>query len=270
MNIIHIINMANVGGILAKYQRRLGHEVMVVNNGNGDKFKTVEYGGIINIPDSKFPSSDTVAFARQYEDWADIFHVHALPEEIERVREYAGKKPVILHIHGSDMETMTSKVQTQCDAVLVSTPNLWKEGFTYLPNPIDLEMWEKRTHQGKDAVWFKQWDGRGYIEGEVIVRQVAKELDLNLSVIERWKEYIPYMNMPQWYHEFDKFIEYKHEVDYDNNVKGRTLGLAALEAIASGLPVYFVPERKWLTEFPREHEAMTVVKKLDDLYNKVV
>lgn len=273
MRILHLGNYANVPAILKKYQKRLGHEVVVVDSSLYNRRDTTNYWeydpDIIDYPHNSI-TYNSFTWAEYHMGEFDLFHNHGLVGEVyaHRARNMAGKRPMMLHLHGYESKIVSQDDVDLYNKVIVATPDLWKEWNTYLPNPIDLEMWNKKEHTGNKALWFKQWDIGQWKNSEKRIIYIAKKLGLDLTIVERWKNFIPYMSMPEFYHNYDILIEWKPGSDYGpNTLNEPALGLSALECLAEGLKVYFVPEKRYITEFPMEHEASRVVNKLEEIYN---
>jgi len=286
MNIFACTNYAGVPMVLKKYQRRLfGHSITIVDDALINREDTTNYyeydNEIIKDKTRNLLWSLCTKYAKER---YDLYHLHGLPMQNCAVRKFRLWKknlvadfirdtPAILHLHGYESKLFGEADWKTYRAVLCSTPDLWKPGMTYLPNPVDIEMWSYREHKGNKALWMKQWDvdDPPWNEAERIVRRRAKELGFDLTVYERRKGLRSYMSMPQFYHNWDILIEYKPGSNYEPNKFGEpAVGLSALECMVSGLKVYFLHDDKYLhwDDF-RHHDANNVARELERVYVQV-
>ena len=269
MKIVHIYNTANVPAIMAKGLRKKGHNVYVFSNDAGDYFRQGEcYGGVHPI------RGDPIPHALDNCKDAHIIHCHSIPHQIKKIRSKFPDKKIILEYHGNDKRKHTPEIEKLVDKILVATPTLLEEGWTYLPNPVDLTWWKKRKHYGDKYFWMKQWCGidKGEIgmEWDIIEKTVKQFRDVNhvnLYIIKRWIFFTKYSNMQKWYDIYDVWVEYKPYVDYS---KGRTLSMTAMEALACGLRVYYLAENLYIDDFPMEHDAVKVVDVLEQIYKELL
>ncbi len=136
MKIAHIGNVAGVGSILARYQKRVGHDTAVFcfdkNTENLFGGKLVDWNG-----GNKFTRLMTKKrFFGELENY-DIWHYHypygGLKEALE---EHRKKRKYIKHYHGDDL-----RGKYEDDFCLLSTPDLlrYAPNGVWLPNPIDLD-----------------------------------------------------------------------------------------------------------------------------------
>jgi hypothetical protein len=296
MKVFACTNYAGVSMILKKYQQRLlGHNVTIVDNALINKVETTNYyeydSEIIKDTTGYMVWSLLNTYVKEH---YDLYHFHGLPvqswtlspgrqlqkwpfrfpvQKEKLAARFIRNTPAILHLHGYEAKLFCEADWKTYDAVLCSTPDLWKPGMIYLPLPIDLEMWKYRKHAGNKAFWFKQWaiDDPPWNEAEKYVRRRASELGFDLTVIERWNNLKPFMSMPDFYHNWDILIEYKPASNYaPNKFNEPAIGLAAMECMASGLKVYFLHDDKYLNwENFRHHDANNVVRELDKVYRQV-
>jgi hypothetical protein len=295
MEVFSCVNYAGVPMILKKYQHKLfGHNVTIVDDAVVNREDTTNYyeydNEIIRNTDGWMVLSLLEKYAKQK---YDLYHLHGFPVKLwfvpwltqvrrwhrfpvrdaKLLARFIHDTPAILHLHGYESKSLCQADWDAYDAILCSTPDLWQPGMIYLPNPIDTELWKYRKHTGNKALWFKQWavDEPDWNGAEKHVRQRAKELGFDLTVLERWHNFRPYMSMPEFYHNWDILIEYKPGSNYEpNKFNEPALGLAALECMASGLKVYFLHDDKYLhwDDF-KHHDAKNVVNELEKIYKKV-
>ena len=155
MRILHIWDEAGVAAILAKYQRRLDHEVEVIKRFGFDKY------GIDKYYESTLFHGSGLGFYRyaiKRSEEFDIVHIHSLVGIVPFIR-----KPRVLHFHGSDLRIhknslMNCLAYKSADKVLVSTSDLLSvlPKAEWLPNPVDIDLFYPR----KNCVYTKS---EGYI-----------------------------------------------------------------------------------------------------------
>ena len=264
MRILHIWEQAGVSCVLAKYQRRLGHEVFVFKKHGFDPFGILPYYGdkAITLKKTKY-ALKCLFIPEKY----DIIHIHDLWQLVPVVRALWGdKKKIILHYHGTILRRtpkMTRMVAERiADKVLVSTKDLLQYGnFTYLPNPVDTELFYKQSQITMNNT------ASVTIKGEMTVAAVEDVLtkhhvDLKLDPTA-WKEQkVPYGRMPENLVRNQYFIDlflYKGEVQDAHTLTG-------LQAMALGVST-FCSDYKWHYSLPREHYPENVVNQLERIYN---
>jgi len=147
MKILHVWNQAGVGSILAKYQRKLGHEALVIKRRGFDKW------GIERFYGTRIYDGSTLGFY-----WyvlracrkVDVVHVHSIIKVVPFI-----DKPCVLHFHGSDLRKIAFVdaifKRLLSVKVLVSTPDLLNlvPKAEWLPNPVDTELFY--PHKPKEA-----------------------------------------------------------------------------------------------------------------------
>lgn len=138
MKILHVWNQAGVASILAKYQRKLGHEAEVIKREGFDRYGIEEFYGTTIYRGSAI---GFYRYAINRSKSFDVIHIHSLIKLVPFIR-----KPFVLHLHGSELRNVgiKEKILLKCvssDKVLVSTPDLLciLPKATWLPNPVDTE-----------------------------------------------------------------------------------------------------------------------------------
>jgi len=195
----------------------------------------------------------------------DIFHVHYLLQDCY-IATRLGKRPLIGHAHGSDVRVALNHPLwgrvvrynlTRCDKVVVSTPDIlsvarrFREDATYLPNPVDLNLFYPRPlvpHSGRRRVLIASdlnWEAKGTDIAVRALSRVRREVDV--SVIAYGKDLertltlasslglrlkvlpkVPHERLSEYYWSADVVLD---------QFKLGSLGMVSLEAIACGKPV---------------------------------
>ncbi len=158
MRILHVNNLAAVPGVLAREQRRRGHEVTVAGLNNPPSFKVDVEAGAARIK---------YAFSNY-----DVIHLHSCslaPFYLDApLTRLLGKKTVYHH-HGSDVRgrgyPLLSRLHSRH---LVATPDLlqWCSGAKWLPNPVDLKEFKASRRPKKFKVAY------GYKDAATISREI--------------------------------------------------------------------------------------------------
>lgn len=137
MKIAHINNIAGIASIIAKEQRKYGHQVDVfVFN----KIIHSQFGGIMTNYRSPFARWGLFKKLKEYEVW----HYHYPYGSLKRSLEKRNKQKVYLkHYHGGDL-----RGKFDDDFCLVSTPDLlqYSPQGKWLPTPIDIAEIRERVY----------------------------------------------------------------------------------------------------------------------------
>ena len=264
MRILHIWDQAGVSCVLAKYQRRLGHEVFVFKKHGFDPFGILPYYGdkAITLKKTKY-ALKCLFIPEKY----DIIHIHDLWQLVPVVRALWGdKKKIILHYHGTILRRtpkMTRMVAERiADKVLVSTKALLQYGnFTYLPNPVDTELFYKPSQITMNNT------ASVTIKGEMTVAAVEDVLtkhhvDVKLDPTAWKAQKVPYGRMPENLVRNQYFIDlflYIGEVQDAHTLTG-------LQAMALGIGT-FCSDYKIHYALPHEHYPENVVNQLERIYD---
>lgn len=137
MKIAHINNISGIASIIAKEQRKHGHQVDVfVFN----KIIHSQFGGIMTNYRSPFTRWGLFKKLKEYEVW----HYHYPYGSLKRSLEKRNKQKVYLkHYHGGDL-----RGKFDGDFCLVSTPDLlqYSPHGKWLPTPIDIAEIRERVY----------------------------------------------------------------------------------------------------------------------------
>ena len=265
MKILHIWDQSGVSCVLAKYQRKLGHEVEVITRSGFDKF------GII-----KFYKEKTIKapigfwFLKKAENHAknfDIIHIHDLYKIVPMIKKKYPEKKIILHYHGTILRNTPKNkrkdAELKSNIILVSTPDLTKfvDG-TYIPNPIDIEHFSSRKikKNNKALNLMTIWENKEKLEKLLIKNKICVKVDY----IDREKNPIQYETIPDFLSNYEYLVDLK--LVYDDKPMP-AYGMIGLQALALGLKVINY-EFKFTKEFPEKHRPEKVTEKLMGIYEK--
>ena len=258
--ILHVWNTAGVASVIAKFtDRRFGTQSSVITRRAADRVGLTSYGRAYSDGASVF-FARALLMARN----ADLVHVHSLDKMVPWLKRCYGK-PVVIHYHGTDIEGRWSEKQprwAKADYVAVSTANLLEgapASAVHVPNPVDTDLFRPAgpTPDPKSAVSFRY--GMDH-QAEM----VAKELGLQLTWLDRWS--VPHSGMPETLARFAYYIDMRKP---PGHIEARSVGKAALEALATGLKVVDW-EGRVVEGLPHENDPTSVAAKWNEVYAKLL
>lgn len=256
-------DQAAVACTLAKYQRHIGHDSLVIKRNGFDKFKILNFykQQTFKVKFNKIFSYMAIKKAANY----DVIHVHDQYPLLKPLREKYPKKTLVLHYHGS-MLRLTPRVKLEpyerfADKILVSTPDLLEFiDAEYLPNPIDIEHFHPRKikKNGKAISIMSKWESQ---------KQLRKLLDennifLDVEFLDRDAKPVMYATMPNFLSKYEYLIDLKLVYDQKPIPSYGCLGLQALNLGLKVINYNFNIN----TEFPKEHHPELVIEKLMKIY----
>ena len=96
MKILHVWDIGGDSYLLAKYQRKLGHDTSVIKRAGNDLYGLVKfYGGVEQK--TKFWVGEFYLYALLKARNYDIIHVHFIYKLVPLLRLFYPKKKIILH-----------------------------------------------------------------------------------------------------------------------------------------------------------------------------
>lgn len=233
MRILHVWDQSGVASILAKYQRRLGHESIVIKRKGFDK-----YGIMQRYPCLLFKGSakEFYTFVLSHSTKYDIAHVHSL-YNIVPLLKLRRRMPIVMHFHGSEVRgkrfnLLFELVVRFADKVLVSTPDLLSllPEAEWLPNPVDTELFHPHVKNAPE-----------------------------LAKMMTYADGIPYHLMPS------------HLKAKGRHEERKSWGIrkTSLEALAVGTPVIW-NGLEIMPKLPEIHRPENVVSRTLEIYNEVL
>lgn len=246
--------------MIAKFtDRGFGTRSTVITRKAADRVGLTSFGTAYDDGAASF-FARAVVMARR----ADLVHVHSLDRAVPWLKALYGK-PVVMHYHGTDIEGRWEEKKgrwRRADYVAVSTPNLLEGGpasAVCMPNPVDTDLFRRGGPPPgeKSAVSFRYG-----MDSEA--EAAAAKLGLALTWLDRWS--VPYDRMPETLSRFAYYIDLRKP---PGRVEARSVGKAALEALASGLKVV-TWEGKVLEGLPAENEPLNVASKWSEVYSRLL
>jgi hypothetical protein len=266
LKILHIWDQAAVACTLVKYQRKLGHEALVVKRKGYDPFGIMKFYNekIWNVKFNKIFSWLAIKKAKEY----DIIHIHDQFRLASSLKDKYPEKKIILHYHGSILRLTPRKIlekyERKVDCILVSTPDLLDfVDAIYLPNPIDVE----HFHARKIKTNGKAISIMSRLESQNDLKQLLNlnKISLNVEYLNRESKPIEYSDMPDFLSKFEYLIDLK--LVYGNKAMP-AYGCLGLQGLHLGLKVL---NYKFEIEnhFPNQHDPKMVAKKIMEIYESI-
>lgn len=265
VKILHVWDQAGVACVIAKYQRKLGHEVQVIKRNGFDKFEIMNFYNEKTI-DSLIGFLFLKKVVKYTKDF-DIIHVHDLYKIVPMIRKLHPKKKIILHYHGTTLRTTPEDkrkdAELKSNVVLVSTPDL--KNFvdcTYLPNPIDLEHFSprqiKKNNKALSLMTVRE-------SKEKLLKLLSKNnVSVKVDFINRERNPIQYKKIPDFLSNYEYLVDLK--LVYDDKPMP-AYGMIGLQALALGMKVINY-EFKVAEGFPDEHDPENVIAQLMRIYEE--
>jgi hypothetical protein len=268
MRILHIWDQAGVACILAKHQRKLGHEVRIMKRAGYDPFGIFDFyrEPLMHI-DGKSFIKNAIVQAEQYE----AIHVHSLYKIIPELRKRYPKKKLVLHYHGSEARKETKdsvqyNAEQDSDAVVGSTDDLKPyvgNAMIHVPNPIDTDHFKPGldSHGSREGAFTFRTTGA---DVEWVLQYLKDNgIDMPVDVLDRQDYPIPYSLLPRTLARYSLYVDLKHIGGTLLHAPSKT----ALECLACGLQV-LDHSLKYSRDLPDEHRPETVASKVLEIYHK--
>jgi hypothetical protein len=294
LKILHIWDQAGVACIIAKYQKKMGHDVKVIRRTNYDPYGIYEfYEDLVCFT----PKEEFLQVCLREASVADIVHIHSRIDAFFYLNKKLNKKPkIVMHFHGTELRGIKQNqkiwplrnllvssiksyrrsivrkrsnalVEKFADRVLVSTPDLLShvnKGSVLLHNPVDTEHFnEKQNHKSNEHAFTFATESKS-VKNWIISICKKNRID-NLDVIDRTKNPMKYFAMPDFLREFGIYID----ILYINDKLIKSNSKTGLESLACGLRVIdHSGEPKY--GLPVEHQPLNVMQKLERIYQEIL
>jgi hypothetical protein len=297
LNILHIWDQSGVACILAKYQKKIGHNAKVLRRSNYDPYGIYEYyRDLVEFVDEKDYLDKCVSEATR----ADVVHIHSRTDALQYLKKKLEKEiKLIMHFHGSDLRGIKQNFTHQkitsipklfiknynsrrirernnllaenyADRIILSTPDLQEKIKMTIPivldNPVDTEHFCKSVTMSngasKDDIFTFSTEATSNTNWII---NYCKNNGINsLHVIDRTKSPIRYSKMPDFLQKFSTYVD----IRYVNNSVLHNLSKTALESLACGLKVIDHELKCW-TVLPSVHEPANVAKRSVQIYEEI-
>ena len=266
MKILHVWNMAAVATVIARWQRKIGHDSSVVARNAFDAFGiTAHYADVsilINTGAWRF-----LWRAANMSKSVDVVHLHDM-RHTWLWRLLRVKKPIILHYHGTltrdTPASVRAKWEKHVNGILVSTLDLtsfeYSKEAIYVPNPIDTELFAPRK--------IKQ-NGRGLCLMKMgqTAEHTKQLLDSHGFADVDWK-FIPTSSRTILYPAMPEFLcgfEYYADINIIDGSVAPGSSVTGLQSMSLGVKTINY-NFEVASALPRPHRPSSVVKQLDSIY----
>jgi hypothetical protein len=248
MKILHVWDVAGVASILAKWQKKLGHETKVIMLRRHDPM------GITSFYNETYDMRvrKLIPFVLKEARGCDVIHVHNLSEFLPLIRARCPGKRIIIHHHGFTSATKWFVRLTHlfADRVFVATHDLLDvfPNAVLIPTPVDTDHFRKGTDDGsRDS---GTGEGKLAFHMRYLDLEMFKEhaKDDTIEIVDREREPIPYERMPDFLKRYGTYYDIKYMDARLIAAHSKT----CLEALACGLDV-IDHDGKLLHEFPMHH-----------------
>ncbi|MHA2213067.1 MAG: glycosyltransferase [Candidatus Thorarchaeota archaeon] len=269
MKILHLSNVACVAYTIAKYQRKLGHEALLVDHIRSPVRKLL-YSGLDEPYYKKVGQ-----FAGLFEPLAtgdedfDIVHVHSQDHVVSRIKRTFPRMPVVLTYHGTDIRNRWNDRQKEyenADLVTVSTIDLLEgasEDTMHIPNPVDTEHFRREADYLPNSALYV-WQRTKPEMALSLAKEEAAVRSLILRVQQRNETVFPYLIYPRVLELFEYVIDIKES-------HGRiipSLSLTGLQSLA--LKCKVIHRDDVLSTFPKVHGPLTVAETWISQYEQLL
>jgi hypothetical protein len=265
MNILHIWDQAGVACILAKHHRRIGHRVRILKRAGYDPFGISKFYGepLLDMDGKAFLKYAT----KEAADY-DVVHIHTIYKIIPDLRKKYKSKKLVLHYHGSEARDrqggpLRAEAEGKADAVLGSTADLkdFAGNIVHVPNPVDTEHFTSGT--GPNSRAFTIRTTRGDTQW-VLDYLKSKNIDLQVEVVDREANPIPYAQVPAFLKQYGVYVDIK----YIDGTLLHAMSKTGLESLACGLSV-LDHELRYATGLPEEHRSEVAAGKVLRIYDTI-
>ncbi|HXG07539.1 MAG TPA: glycosyltransferase [Nitrososphaera sp.] len=265
MNILHLWDQAGVACILAKYHRRIGHNVKILKRAGYDPFKIFQfYQEPLLDMDGKGFLKHAVKEAAKY----DVVHVHSVYKIIPDLRRKYPDKKLVLHYHGSEIrdknnDPVRRAAESKVDIIIGSTQDLQEfvNDMVYVPNPVDTEHFTSGNVTGDRAFTIKSAKGDAQ---RVLNYLESNNIWMQLDIIDREANPISYSEIPTFLKRYRTYVDIK----YVDGILLHAMSKTGLESLACGLTVLNY-ELKLLHGLPKDHFPEVVASKLLGIYESI-
>ena len=264
MKILHVWDQASTASVIAKWQRKIGHQTAVIKNSKHDKLKdTSYYGGF--IPKNKYLFVlQAIKMAKKF----DIIHLHDAWFMVVPLKILYPKKKIIMHYHGSMVrdelkgKSMRLKWEKLVDSIIVATPDLIELEYSkqpyYIPNPVDTELFCTQNiiaNEDYGLILLKKNQSLSRTRQELHKRHP----DIDLFTLNEKVEYSEFPNILAHYSYYVDLPIINGKLIHANSVTG-------LQAMSMGLKVI-----SWdysiTNSLPDYHRPENVVREIDKIYS---
>jgi hypothetical protein len=265
MKILHIWDQAGVACLLARYHRRMGHDVRILKRAGYDPFGISQFYGepLLDMDGKAF-----IKYAIKEAAGYDVVHVHTLYKIIPDLRRKYRDKKLALHYHGSEArdrrdDPLKAEAESKADVIIGSTDDLrdFVDNIVCVPNPVDTEHFAQGTNSSGRAFTIRT--PRGDTQW-VLDYLKSNNIDLQVEVVDREASPIPYAQIPAFLKQYETCVDIK----YIDGKLLRAMSKTGLESLACGLSV-LDHELKYVEGLPEKHKPEVAAGKTLEIYHSI-
>jgi hypothetical protein len=244
----------------------MGHKIRILKRAGYDPFRISQF---YNEPLLDLDGKAFLKYAIKEAAEYDVVHVHTLYKIIPELRKKYRDKRLVLHYHGSEVRDRQSdlvrvEAEDKADTVIGSTADLRDlvHDMIYVPNPVDIEHFAQQDNSS-DGRTFTIRTTRGDTQW-VLDYLKSNGVDLQVDVIDREANPIPYAQVPAFLRQYRTYVDVKY-------IDGRLLhamSKTGLESLACGLSV-LDHKLKYHQGLPQEHRPEVVADKVLNIYQSI-
>jgi hypothetical protein len=260
-SVLQVWNTSGVASVIAKFSdRAYGTRSTVITRKKMDRAGLTTYGRAYD-DGAKVFFARALLMARKY----DIVQVQALDRIVPWLKRIYPSKPVLMQYLGTDIQDKWKEKEprwSHADKVTYCTPNLGKGApaeALYVPIPVDTDLFHPLggPRDPDSALSFRYG-----MDAEA--EEAANSRSLKLTMLDRWT--VPHHDMPALLSRYAYYIDMRRPPGY---IEARSVGKAALEALASGCKVIDW-SGKIVEGLPKENDPVEVARRWHDLYAEVL
>jgi len=274
INVLHILDMIGGSSIQSHFYNKCGYgqSVVLYHKKPSKKNAVVDfYNKAIPFPYVRSIVLEGLRMCRS--DEIDIIHLHQA-EILVPIFKLLTNKKIVLQYQGSDiLDPKRSRnifriiFRSMADTIIYNQKAHLKKIITirklpkeYHVNAVDTDHFKPQNKPKKGILAF--------ISDNLNKKATLKLLEKfeDIKIIDRGKDPISHEGMPNILNKYEMFVDLKITT---YNLLVPTLSMLALQSLACGCKVYTF-EKEVKEELPERHKPEVVMKKLYDLYYKVL
>lgn len=268
MKILHIENHAGIAHQLAEWQKKAGHEAVVMEtwwNPTEQPHDVEFYYGQKGFLNDVSTMRKVVRFSRDY----DIVHVHGGLNwkrfDVLGIK-LLKRKPMVVHYHGSETrEGFGMSYQWVPDAKIVSRPDLlkWHPDAIFLPNPVAEHRYSFDAARRPRIIHLT--NNRSTKGTELIIRamkQLKAEIDVDFCLVEKRPHEEAMAEVSRSHVLIDQVIDAK-AIGVPS-----VIGVSTLEAMSMGLAAVSTFDEEYRHYYPG-CPVVTVRPTMEDLVSRL-
>lgn len=268
MKILHIWNTAGCGSLLArKMDKKFGTKSLILTREIDNKFCHAIYNTKVYKDGPLFIRSISFVLiclfkARKF----DIIHIHSDGRMLFILKKFYPHKPMIMCYHGTDIRKKWEEKKWQwkwANQIFVSTEDLLEgapKGVKHLPRMVPTDKFFPRSSAETSKAIHISYGATD------LAIEYAEKKELKLTIHDRNKKPLSYIEMPKILNKFSWYIDVKRDA---NGHILHAISRTGLEALACGLKVIRW-DGKVIQGLPEVNKPENIVDIVYDYYSKLM